>query len=245
MFSSRSLVAIAGGLLIAACNSNPPFAPETHQGDLTAEVAFSVAEFSILEEFEIEVTVRDADGNVVTDVESLQAEFRHHDDTEWRAVPLEGHADHFAATHMLPTSGEYDFRVTGVPHGETEVHVLYEAAEHFLFERAHFEAHGTRVEFETFPGHIHEGDEAALRFWIFEDDHGGSGHVAMQGLTVQIHCFEGGVQVEEYAAEEHEAGVYEAHHTFTEAGDGGAEIHFQVGAEEVHGAFNFPVSHGH
>ncbi|NNF29654.1 MAG: hypothetical protein HKN73_20690, partial [Gemmatimonadetes bacterium] len=187
MPTSRSLIAVAGVLFSAACSSNPPLAPEGHQDELTAEVAFSVMEFSILEAFEIEVTVRDDQGDVVSDMALVQAEFRYHDDIEWVAVPLEAHENHFSADHMLPTSGEYDFRVIGIPQGETDFHVLHEAPEHMIFERAHFEAHGTRVEFESFPGVDREAEEPVLRVWVCEDaDQGGSGHghLAMHGLSV-------------------------------------------------------------
>lgn len=247
MLRVRLLSAVFAGSLVVGCDSNPVLAPDEHADELSAEVVFSVTEFAILQEFEIEVTIRNDRGDVVTDLESVQFEFQHHDAIDWDVLPLELHDDHFSARHILLTSGEYDFRVMGVPHGESEAHILHQAAEHLVFERAHFEAHGTRVEFEAFPGDIHEGDEVELRFWVFEDDHsgGGHGHVAMHGLSLEIHCFEGGVQVEEHPAEEHEPGIYEAHHTFSEAGDASVEVHFQAGMEEIHGQFGFPVGHAH
>lgn len=40
--------------------------------------------------------------------------------------------------------------------------------DHMEVGRAHQEVGGFRVEFETFPGRLHEGTEATVRFWVME-----------------------------------------------------------------------------
>ena len=151
--------------------------------------------------------------------------------------------EEYVGTKTFFTSGEYDFRVIGIEGGSIEELVLYEAPDHMEVERAHQEVGGFRVEFETFPGHLHEGTEAAIRFWITD---AADGHV-IASLVAEIHCTDGnGVAEEHNPPHEEEPGVYEAHHTLLEAGDAHFEIHFTGpdGAEQ-HAEFDVPVVHAH
>lgn len=233
------------GPLASACTANPVF-PD-HADELVAEVVFSAEHLVTLTEFTVSVHVEDDHGEHVTAMAEVRAEFRYHDTETWRAETLTLAGEEFTGTHMFMTSGEYDFRVIGIQLGEVEELVLYKAAEHMEVERIHQEVGDFIVEFETFPGHVHEGGEAAARFWIMEAEADDDGHHHMiEGLQAEIHVTDANGAAMEHEAHEDEPGTYEAHHTFLEAGEAHFEIHFEaVGGAEHHAEFRVPVSHEH
>lgn len=242
----RHLLALAMiGPLASACTANPVF-PD-HDETLGAEVTFSSEHLATLTEFSVTVHVEDEHGEHVTAMAEVRAEFRYHDTETWRAETLTLDGEEFTGTHMFMTSGEYDFRVIGIQLGEVEELVLYEAVEHMEVERIHIEVGDLMVEFETFPGHVHEGGEAAARFWIMEADADADGHHhMMEGLSAEIHVTDANGAAMEHEAHEEEPGTYEAHHTFLEAGEAHFEIHFTVaGGAEQHAEFRVPVAHEH
>ena len=242
----RHMLALALiGPVASACNANPVF-PD-HDEELVAEVVFSVEDLATLSEFTLTVHVEDHAGEHVTAMKEVRVEFQHHDDTEWSGVVLSLQGEEFVGTHMFMSSGEYDFRVIGVQLGQVEELVLYEAAEHMVVERIHQEVGDFIVEFETFPGLVHEGAEAAVRFWIMEAEADNDGHHRMMaGLHAEIHVTDANGVAMEHEAHEEVPGTYEAHHTFLEAGEAQFEIHFEgVGGTEQHAEFRVPVSHEH
>ncbi len=242
----RRLLALALiGPVASACTANPVF-PD-HDEELVAEVTFSAEHLATLTEFTITVHVEDDHGEHVTAMAEVRAEFRFHDTETWRAETLTLEGEEFTGTHMFMSSGEYDFRVIGIQLGQVEEFVLYEAAEHMEVERIHVEVGDFIVEFETFPGHVHEGGEAAARFWIMEAEADPDGHHHMMaGLHAEIHVTDANGAAMEHEAHEEEAGIYEAHHTFLEAGEARFEIHFEgMDGAEHHAEFHVPVSHEH
>ena len=230
----------------AACADNPILEPDIHAEDLDVELEFSLAELATLTEMEVEVSVTDDDGAPYIDFESVAFEFRLEGEEAWAAVELVLHDGHFTAEQMFYTSGEYETRVTAMRHGSDHTETIFQAGEHLEVERIHMEVGEFRVEMETFPGHIDEGDEAEVRFWITEagsDGHTG-GH-AMGGLEAEIHLTHGetGASMQHMGAE-HSEGVYEAEHHFDEAG----VMEISIDFEDAHGdhheaAFHVPVSH--
>ncbi len=242
----RHLLALAMiGPLASACTANPVF-PD-HDEALVAEVTFSSEHLVTLTEFTVSVHVEDDHGEHVTAMAEVRAEFRYHDTETWRGETLTLEGEEFTGTHMFMSSGEYDFRVIGVQLGQAEELVLYEAAEHMEVARIRQEVGDFVVEFETFPGEVYEGGEAAARFWIMEAEagHDGGRHM-MEGLHAEIHVTDANGAAMEHEAHEEEPGTYEAHHTFLEAGEARFEIHFEeTGGGEHYAEFRVPVSHEH
>lgn len=242
----RRLLALALiGPVASACSANPVF-PD-HDEELVAEVVFSIEDLVTLSEFTLTVHVENHAGEHVTEMAEVRAEFRHHDAAEWSGVVLFLQGEEFVGVYTFFSSGDYDFRVIGVRSENSPEVVLYEAAEHLEVGRAHVEVGAYRVEMETFPGEIHEGIEAAVRFWIMEadGDHGGQPHM-MPGLHAEIHCLDADGTPEEHIPHEEEPGVYEAHHHFVGAGEAHVEIHFEIPAGgEYEAGFHLPVEHQH
>jgi hypothetical protein len=87
----------------------------------------------------------------------------------------------------------------------------------FHVGRAHVEAGGYRVAFESFPGHLHTGTASMLRFWVLEPGPGDS-WPPVAGLAPTIRVTESGTAPVDLVATETEAGVYEAPHAFNMAG---------------------------
>ena len=74
-----------------------------------------------------------------------------------------------------------------------------------------------------------------------------SGHRHMhEGAAAEIHLTDSDGGEISHEAHEETLGVYEAHHTFSAAGEAHVEMHFQGddGAEHVV-EFTVPVDHGH
>lgn len=231
--------------IASACTGNPLF--PVHDEELTAEVVFSLSELATLSQFTVTVHVEDHAGDHVTAMAEVQGEFQLHGDTGWNVMPLSLQGEEFVGTYTFLSSGEYAFRVIGVEsEGSPEV-ILYEAVDHLEVERAHVEVGTYRVEIESFPGEIHEGAEAAVKFWIMDADGHQADHVHMMaGLVAEIHCTYADGTSEQHVPHEEEPGVYEAHHTFLEAGEAHVEIHFQIpGGGELEAGFQLPVEHQH
>jgi hypothetical protein len=146
------------------------------------------------------------------------------------------------------SSGDYDLRVMVIRHGLTEaeeVPLADPAMAMMHAARAHVVVDGVRFEFETFPGHIHEGDAAEAKFWIMEEDRGANGvRQPITGITGEIVCEDPGGLHEQHTPIESEVGVYLAMHTWTEAGSGKAIFRFVDADDDVReAAFEFPVAH--
>lgn len=193
------------------------------------------------------VSAIDEHGNAVTDFDTIRVERKAHGDETWRAVELEREGDVYVGNYVFASSGDYDLRVAGMRHGDHEMMVLHEMSEHFHVARAHVEAAGYRVEFETFPGHLHEGDEATVRFWMMEAEADEDGERApITGISAEVHCLESGGVEEHHHAVETEPGLYEADHHVQEAGPMHVGLHFTAqDGTEIEAALEIEIAHGH
>lgn len=246
--SLRTGLALVAIVALGACESNPPLAPvEGHEGAFDVEVTRDAEHVHTLGEgATFTVAITDHEGAHVTDFEAVQLERRLEGADTWREIELELDGDVYRGTYVFATSGEYHLRVTAQEHGASEMSVLHELHDPLHVGRAHAELDAWRVEFESFPGHLHEGEEGALRFWITEEHGDGDVH-PVEGLVPEIH-----VRMEESGqevlleAEEHEPGVYEIHHHFESAGEVHAGLHATTATGEPgEAAFHFHVAHGH
>ncbi len=127
-------------------------------------------------------------------------------------------------------------------HGHAAMETMHQMTEPLHVGRAHLEVGNYRVEFESFPGHVHEGDEATQRFWVMQAQADASGaRPPVPGLAAQIECLDATGVAELHTAAEPEPGVYEALHVFGEAGSAKLEIRFLGQAAE----FSYDVVHAH
>lgn len=231
-------------LLVLACDDNPT-APSD---ELTVELTMSPDHVHILQTVvTFTVEVRDSRGRLFSDFDAVQVERRQAGTDTWRGIELALQGGVYEGTYTFSSSGEYELRVTGARPGDAEARVLYAAPEMLNVARAHAEAGGLRIEFETFPGHIHEGDNAALRFWVMEVDRNTDGvRPPITGLTGEVHCVEAGGAEVMTAVVEVEAGVYEAEHLFVSAGGSHVGLHFTAPDNSAaEAAYDIEVAHGH
>ncbi len=181
----------------------------------------------ILSELVFTVSVTDHHGEFVTDFDTLRIERRAADSDTWRSTNLELQGTSYVGTYTFTSSGDYDIRVSGRRAHDTGMVVMQAMSEMLTAVRAHAEAGGYRIEFESFPGHLHQHDEATMKFWVMEIERNADGvRPAITGLTTEIHCLEADGSSESHAAAELTPGVYEADHTFESAGDFVAALHF-------------------
>lgn len=234
-------------LALTACEPNPSLT-DPRVEELTAEVA-APDHGHTLTDLAFEVTIRNGLGQVVSDFESVVLQRKAGDDP-WRDIALEPQGQHWMGTYSFGNSGEYHLRVMATHHGAAEPteipfhdHVMGE----LQVGRAHVEIEGVRIEFESFPGHLHEGAEAVSRFWVMEAEADASGQRApLTGVEATIACADPGGFVEQHDPLEPEPGVYEATHVWTDAGEALASFHFRSPDGHEHEAtFEFSVAHGH
>ena len=235
---------LAALFVFAACSENPVAVEEEH-GDgedetLIVSLTLSDDDVHTLSDVTFTVTVRDHHGAAMMDFEALQVEQRLVGSEEWHEIEMHAETSEFNGTYMFLTSGEYELRVAGMQHGHANMEVLHEEHDPLHVGRAHEEVGGYRIEFESFPGHAHEGETATVKFWVTKADQ------AVGGLSTEIHCEDPNGVEETHDGVEGEAGVYHAEHTFGEAGEAHMAIHF-AGADgaEVEADFHMPVDHGH
>lgn len=244
------LVGLLFAITVSACDSNPVgtdtdnsrIAPE----DLTVEFSLSSDHVHTLSEVDLTVEVTGPDGSAFTEFDSIAVERKMHEEETWRAIDLTRDGHHFTGAYTFMSSGEYEVRVVGRPAGRGEMAVLYEHSSHVEVARAHVEKDGYRIEYENFPGHVHEGQEAAVRFWVMEAEENASGErPPVENLEVEIHCTDPSGAEENHQAEEHDPGVYEAHHTLEDAGEAHFAVHVPTDGGEIEADFHVPVAHGH
>lgn len=245
---SAAVFVSAAVLLAVGCGENPQEPQRLSPGELRVELTVEPHHVHILEtEAAFRVAVRKRDGEAVTDFESLEVERRLVADGEWHGTECHLHGTEYEAHHVFVTSGEYRLRVRAKHPDWDEAHVIHEADETLEVVRAHAEAGGYRIEFESFPGHVHEGESATLRFWVMEAEEDGSGtRPPVEGLSPEVHVTEADGHGAEHPAEETEAGVYEADHTFDHAGDATIGLHF-TGSDgsPAEAEFTLPVVEAH
>lgn len=250
MTRTLALLGFLGLGAAAACADNPVLAPDPHEEDVAVTVAFSEEHLATLTDMEVEVTITESSGAPATDFEMVALETRRVGEEAWSTRELELHDGRFGAQHMFYSSGEYAVRVVGQRHGADHADILFERGQHLAVERIHREVGEYRIEMETFPGHLHEGDTAEVRFWAMSNEPGsghGPGMSPMGGLAPTIGMTHAGSGAgASHMGEEHEPGVYEAIHTFAEHG----EVEITMGFDDDHGehhevVFNVPVDDNH
>lgn len=230
--------------LLVACEGNPV----TPEGELSVTLTLSSAHVHTLSEITFTVAVTDGHGNPVTDFDTLRVERLAEGSTTWRGTDLALMGHDYMGTYTFMSSGDYELRVSGMRHGEHAMQEMHHMAEHLHVGRAHVETGGYRVEFESFPGHIHEGDTPTLTFWVMEADADPvTGERApISGLAATIVCGDPSGTPETHQNVETEPGVYAANHTFGTAGDAAATIQFTgADANPAEAGFQFPVAHAH
>lgn len=240
-----SLLAAA---LIVACEDNPT-APandgleEGHDETLTVELTVTPDHVHILQsEVEFTVKVTDHHGEAVTDFELIQVERRADGSDTWRVIELAPAGNAYVGTYVFSSSGDYDLRVAGQRPGEADMQVLHQAAEPLHCVPAHAEAGGYRVEFETFPGHAHTGEDVTLRFWIMEPERDASGErPPITGVTGEVHVVESDASEFSYDLVEIGDGVYEAEHNFTAPDEAHVQLHY-TGSDGQPAEADFHVS---
>lgn len=243
------LAILIGAFALTACESNPLLGPagDGHADELLVELTLSESHVHLLQPITLTVTVIDGHGEPVTDFETIQVERLAVGDDTWRGTELTRNGAVYEAEYTFASSGEYMLRVSGQRPGEHEMAVLHEMPEAIHAVRGHEIAGGMRIEFETFPGHLHEGDEATVKFWFLQPDRNEAGErPAIPGLDVTIVCNDAVGEVEEHAAVEESAGVYVAEHHFDAAGDFVARVEFPGADGSLATAeFTTHVAHGH
>ena len=224
------LALLAGVFALAACESNPPLGPASdgdHEHDLFVELTLSAGHVHILSPITFTVAVTNDHGDPVTDFEVIEVQRLAVGSDTWRGTELTRNGALYEADYTFASSGEYQLRVVGQRPGDAEAVVLYEMAETVEAVRAHAEVGGVRVEFETFPGHIHTHNVAMMKFWIMEPERNEAGvRPAISGIQATIVCNEADGSVEQHAAVEESAGVYVAEHEYLNAGDFVGQIRF-------------------
>ena len=234
-------------LALVGCESNPlvvDSAPEALSVDLT----LSSAHVHTLTPVTLTVRVTDDHGTAVVDFEQLAVERREVGGETWRAIELERSGDSFVGDYTFMSSGDYELQVAGMRHGETEPAVLHQMHEPLGVGRAHVNQGGYRIEFESFPGHVHEGDEAVAKFWVKLAEANDAGERApIPNLTPLITFVEvGSSRHEQHQAVEHEPGVYEASHMWMSHGEARSEISFTgANGEAVSVSFQYAISSVH
>lgn len=226
----------------AACADNPVLAPDVHE-EFDVEVSFSEASLSTLTTIEVEVAVADHEGSPVTEFELVELEYRMEGAEAWTTQALGLHDGHFSASFTFHSSGEYEARVRAQAHGADHAETIHEVAGHLEVERIHRIVSEYRVEMETYPGEVHEGAEADVKFWVTES---ADGH-HMGGMTAEIHLAHvSTANSMTHAADEHAEGIYETHHTFGEHGETEVTLDFLDGHGEHHEAsFHVIVNEAH
>lgn len=216
-------LAVAG--LLAACESNPT-APE--EGELTVELEIAPGHVHILQtEVQFTVQVTDHHGDPVTDFQAIQVERLAAGSDTWREIELTLAGTRYVGTYTFASSGDYQLRVMGQRPDETEMVLLHQIHDPLHVARAHAEAGGYRIEFESFPGHIHAGNDVALGIWFMEPDPDATGNrPPIAGVAGEVRVTHADGSALRHAFRELGDGVYECDHGFHMAGEAHVEILF-------------------
>ena len=234
-FLLATLVALSAG----ACNDGT--GPGFTTGDLTAELAVIPGHVHAYQTtVTFTVAVIDPDGNAVTDFDVVQVERRAAGSTgSWSVLEAAADGDFYTVDYIFESSGEYDLRVTGLRPGDTFLSVMFQSAAPLEVVHAHADVGGYKVEFQPDPGHIHEGDESTIQFWILDD----TDDSPITGLTPEIFVVEPVSGETAVAAIGGADGLYYTIRAFDEVGDN--EIGIRISAADaldgVGGEFVVPV----
>ncbi len=236
-------------LLFMGCKDSPV---EVHEDDgpLTATLTLSSDHAHTLSEITYTVQITDHHGDIVTDMEAVEVQRKGHGATEWRGTELTLNGNVYTGAYTFNSSGDYDIRVAGIRHAGTEMEVMHEMAEHMHVGRAHLESGAYRIEYENFPGHVHDGETATVKFFIFEAEKDAQGNrPPVTGLTdLHIHCTnpDGTAEHHDTTITEESPGVYVQDHTFMGGGEAIMGTHFTAPDQtQAEGQFHMHVAHGH
>ncbi len=218
-------------------------------GPLTAELNISTGHIHTLSEITYTVLVKNQHGVIVTDMETVEVQRKAHGETDWSGTELTLSGEIYTGTYTFNSSGEYDVRVAGIRHGGSEMEVMHEMDDHMHVGRTHEVVGNYRIEYEHFPGHVHEGENATVKFWVYdnEEDADGNRPPATGLLDVHIHCSNPDGTTEHHTEVTVESeGVYVDEHTFSGAGKARMGIHFTApDNSEIEAEFHLHVAHGH
>ena len=233
-----SVVSVAlVALLLAGCPSAPP--GDHVEEELTAKISTTSEELRTLEEATFLVEIEDENGDHMMDMAAVSLEVRS-EGGEWREIELMAMDEHYMGTRTFSSSGDYEFRVMGASHMGHDMEEMHSTTMHVV--RAPADAGEYHVQYESDPGHIHEGAEAILTFWVSLED----GGAAAVGLAAEIVVEESDGHTTTLDATEIENGVYQATMTFADAGETHVEIVLPAGdGSEVEADFHFHVSEVH
>ncbi len=230
-------------VVLTGCSENPVIHDDGEEEAVTVAFQVSAEHMDTLEDVTFTAAVTTHHGDPVTDFEEVSMQYRHEDSSEWEDLVLALSGTDYIGTMMFTSSGDFEVRVMGRHHGHDHLETLHEVVEHLHVGRAHLDIGGFRVEYESFPGDLHEGDTAIIQYWVMEDT---VLQAPVTGLQAEIHCENPDGTEASYVAVEIEAGVYTTSHTFEGDGEAHVSLHFPgAGAAEFEAEFHFPISHGH
>lgn len=247
MYLRRVLQLLFVPLVLIACSDDPlPTDGGNGEDGATEDLTVDLTppdHVHIYSEVDFAATITDDAGDPVTDFDSVRVEYRPSGEDSWTGtVDLDADGDAYSGAHTFTSSGDYDLRVVGRRPDDEAAVEMHRPSEALQAVRAHTDAGGYAVEFEAFPGHIHQGDVADLRFWVMEQ----GDQSPVPDLTPDIHVVEADDSEETVAASETDDGVYEAEHTFGSAGDATVTLQFTgTGGESAEATFSLPVSEAH
>lgn len=194
--------------------------PEHIEEVLSGEIELVAATLFTLDDSAFEVHIENAAGHHVMTMEMVHLEVREVGSETWREIELTAMGEHYAGTRTFNSSGEYELRLMGAEHSE---HEMEEMDSIFVtVNRAHADVAQYHVQYESDPGHIHEGDTVALSTWIAIEETGDP----VTGLAVQFVVEESDEVVTVLDAVEGDAGVYSAEMMFGIDGDVHMDIQF-------------------
>lgn len=249
MYLRNLLFLLIAGTFLAACSENPVASDEDHVDsieDLEVNLTLSTDHVHTLSEATFTAEVTDHHGEMMTDMEKMQVEYRAKGAEEWTEIELSPSDNHYEASYTFMSSGEYEIRVTGMMPGHDHLEEMRVLDDSLHVGRAHVEPEGYRIEYENFPGHLHDGDPATVKFWVMEAEEDASGdRPPVEGLEAEIHCTDPSGAEETHAADESDPGVYQADHSFDGGGEAHFAIHFSSDGEEIEAGFDVPVAHAH
>jgi hypothetical protein len=233
-------------MVASGCGKNPTEV-DVHSDEFVFGFTTTTQDVHTLTPIGFEVTVTDDHGTMMSDFDQFQLEHRLEGTTAWTTVAMTHNGSAYAGSETFVTSGEYELRIMGMAHHGHELEELHHVEQHLHVERAHVEAGGYRVEYESSPGHIHEGESPMLRFWVMDVDADPSGvHPPVGGLTAQIRCAESTGTDHVFSAAESQAGVYESSHLVESSGDTRMGLLFTgMGGGASVAEFDVHVDHGH
>lgn len=217
---TAAVCAIVVSLFIAGCTDKGTEPVDTHAGDEELEftLSFNTLELETLDDTTLLLSIHDHHGEPMMEFDDVEMQYRMEGTVEWASIPMTMSGDHFEGNHTFVSSGEYEMRAMGVPHhGDGHGHdpeELHLMNEHYHVHRAYVDAGGYRVEYESFPGHIHSGESATLKFWVVDRNT----DLAAGNLSPNIRCLETGGVEHVVGATESMAGVYEIDHIVDMAG---------------------------